>query len=78
MSTIRRQSIISSLIIYFGFAIGALNTYLYTRKGGFTEAEYGLTGMFIAVANIMYSVANLGMPAYINKFFPYYNAHLPR
>lgn len=77
MSTIRRQSIISSVIVYFGFALGFLNTYLFTRKGGFTESEYGLTSMFIAVANIMYAVANLGMPNFIHKFFPYYKSHLP-
>ena len=76
MSTIRRQSIISSVIVYFGFALGFLNTYLFTRKGGFSESEYGLTSMFIAVANIMFSVASLGMPAFINKFFPYYKSHL--
>ena len=76
MSTIRRQSIVSSVIVYFGFALGFLNTYLFTRKGGFTETQYGLTSMFIAVANIMFSVASLGMPAFINKFFPYYKAHL--
>jgi len=77
MSTIRRQSIISSGIIYFGFALGFLNTYLFTREGGFTQAQYGLTGTFIAIANIMYSFANLGMQAYINKFYPYYNDNLP-
>ena len=77
MSTIRRQSIISSGIVYFGFALGFLNTYLFTRKGGFTPAEYGLTGAFIAVANIMFAFANLGMQAYIYKFFPYYNDNLP-
>lgn len=76
MSTIRRQSIVSSVIVYFGFALGFLNTYLFTRKGGFTESQYGLTSMFIAVANIMFSVASLGMPAYINKFFPYYKSRL--
>jgi O-antigen/teichoic acid export membrane protein len=77
MSTIRRQSIVSSVIVYFGFALGFLNTYLFTRKGGFTESQYGLTSMFIAMANIMFSVASLAMPAYINKFFPYYKSHLP-
>ena len=77
MSTIRRQSIISSVIVYFGFALGFLNTYLFTRKGGFSESEYGLTSMFIAVANIMYAVASLGMPNFIHKFFPYYKSHLP-
>jgi len=78
MSQIRRQSIISSVVVYAGFAIGFFNTYLFTREGGFTQAQYGLTGIFMAVANIMFSVANLGMTAYIYKFFPYYHDNLPR
>lgn len=78
MSQIRRQSIISSVVVYAGFAIGFLNTYLFAREGGFTQAQYGLTGIFMAVANIMYSVANMGMTAYIYKFFPYYNDNLPK
>ena len=78
MSQIRRQSIISSAIVYIGFTIGFINTYLFTREGGFTQSQYGLTGIFIAVANIMYSFANLGMTAYISKFYPYYNDNLPK
>ncbi len=78
MSQIRKQSIVSSLVVYIGFAIGFLNTYLFTRQGGFTQAEYGLTGIFMAIANIMYSFANLGMVAYIYKFYPYYNDNLPK
>jgi O-antigen/teichoic acid export membrane protein len=77
MSQIRKQSIISSMVVYIGFAIGFFNTYLFTREGGFTPAQYGLTGIFIAVANIMFCVANLGMPSYIHKFYPYYNDNLP-
>ncbi|HEU0112038.1 MAG TPA: lipopolysaccharide biosynthesis protein [Flavisolibacter sp.] len=77
MSTIRRQSIISSVIVYFGFALGFFNTYLFTREGGLTKEEYGLTGTFIAIANIMFGIASLGMHSYINKFFPYYHSHLP-
>jgi O-antigen/teichoic acid export membrane protein len=77
MSTIRRQSIISSLVVYFGFAVGLFNTWLFTRQGGFTEQQYGLTNTFIAFASIMFSVAGLGMTGYIVKFFPYYKAHLP-
>ncbi|MFL5787836.1 MAG: polysaccharide biosynthesis C-terminal domain-containing protein [Flavisolibacter sp.] len=76
MSTIRKQSIISSIIVYFGFALGLFNTYLFTREGGFTKEEYGLTGTFIAIANIMFSLASFAMPSYIGKFFPYYKAHL--
>lgn len=78
MSQIRKQSIVSSLVVYIGFAIGFLNTYLFTKEGGFTQAEYGLTGIFMAIANIMYSFANLGMVAYIYKFYPYYNDNLPK
>ncbi len=76
MSTIRRQSILSSGIIYLGFALGFLNTYFFTRKGGFAPAEYGLYGTFMAMANIINSFANLGMQAYIYKFYPYYQDNL--
>jgi O-antigen/teichoic acid export membrane protein len=78
MSTIRRQSIISSGIVYFGFALGFLNTLLFTKEhGGFTPEQYGLTTIFLVIANIMYYFANLGMQAYIFKFYPYYNDNLP-
>ncbi len=77
MTSIRRQSIISSLVIYTGFAVGLLNTYIFTRQGNFTESEYGLTTIFIAIATMMSAVAALAMPSYIFKFHPYYNEHLP-
>lgn len=77
MSTIRRQSIISSGIVYFGFALGFLYTYLFAKEGGFTQSQYGLIGTFLAIANVMYSFANLGMLSYIYKFYPYYNDNLP-
>lgn len=78
MSNIRRQSIISSFIVYFGFALGFFNTYLYTKEGSFTETQYGLVNTFIAIANIMLSFAHLGMQSYIYKFYPYYHDNLPR
>ncbi len=78
MSQIRRQSIISSVMVYFGFALGFLNTYLFTKEGGFTKEQYGLTGVFIAIATLMFSFANLGMPSYIYKFYPYYNDNLDK
>lgn len=76
MSTIRKQSIISSAVVYAGFALGFFNTYLFTRQGGFSKEEFGLTAVFVAIGQLMYSVASLGMPAFITKFFPYYKAHL--
>ncbi len=78
MSNIRRQSIISSVVIYIGFAVGLLNTYFFTRQGTrFTEADYGLTTIFIAIATMMAAFAAMAMPSYIFKFHPYYNEHLP-
>src|SRR5882757_1770382 len=78
MSQIRKQSIASSFVVYIGFVIGFINTYLYTRKGsGFSETQYGLVSIFIAISLAMYSFANLGMPAYIYKFYPYYKDNLP-
>lgn len=76
MSNIRRQSIISSLIIYFGFAVGLLNTYLFTKQGIFENSEFGLYNAFIAIAMLMMAVSNMAMPSYIYKFFPYYKDHL--
>ena len=78
MSQIRRQSIISSVMVYFGFALGFFNTWLFTKEGGFSKEQYGLTGIFIAVANLMFSLANFGMPSYIFKFYPYYNDNLDK
>lgn len=75
MSTIRRQSIISSLVVYAGFAFGALNNLLFARW--LTPEQNGLVaGMFVAISNMMYPIATFGMPSYINKFYPYYKGNL--
>jgi O-antigen/teichoic acid export membrane protein len=78
MGTIRKQSIISSLVIYFGFVVGLLNTYFFIQEGGrFNEDQYGLTSIFMAIATMMMAFASLAMPSYIFKFYPYYNDNLP-
>lgn len=65
------------MVIYIGFAVGLLNTYFFTKQGTFTEAEYGLTTIFIAIATMMSAFATMAMPSYIFKFHPYYNDNLP-
>jgi len=78
MSTIRRQTIISSLVIYFGFAVGMLNIYFFTRESGpFEAADYGLVSIFMPIATLMMAFASMAMPSYIFKFYPYYNDNLP-
>ncbi len=74
MSTIRRQSIISSLVIYFGFAVGMLNFYFFGTR--FTTSEYGLTSIFVQIASLILAFAGLAMPSFISKFFPYYKDHV--
>ncbi|MFT4095386.1 MAG: oligosaccharide flippase family protein [Niabella sp.] len=69
---IRRQSIISSLIVYSGFLIGFVNVYFFTRNGAFTTDQYGLYNIFIAAGTFLASLGSLAMPSYIYKFFPYY------
>lgn len=77
MSSIRRQSIISSVVIYIGFLAGLVNTYFFTRQGTFTADQYGLTTVFIAIATMMAAFGMLAMPSYVYKFYHYYNDHVP-
>jgi O-antigen/teichoic acid export membrane protein len=77
MRSIRRQSIISSIVIYIGFLVGIFNIYLFTKQGIFLDSQYGLYNAFIAIAMMMMAVANMAMPSYIYKFYPYYKDHLP-
>ena len=63
MSGIRRQSLISSAVIYAGFAVGLLNVYLFTKEGIFQKEQFGLYNAFIAVALMMMAFSGLGMPA---------------
>lgn len=78
MSTIRKQALTGSAVIYIGFAIGALNTYLFTKQGLFTTAEYGLTKLFIDFGEMMAVLGGLGTSAAIYKFYPYYRSNLEK
>lgn len=79
MSEVRRQSIISTVFVYLGFLTGFINTWLFTHQGSpFSPSEYAMTGIFIAVGNLMYAFANLGMVSVVYKFYPYYNDNLPK
>jgi len=76
MGSIRKQSIVSSILIYIGFLFGALNTYLFTKQGFFTPEQYGLTQAFIAINLVFFSLANLGSPALMSRLHPYYHEKL--
>jgi O-antigen/teichoic acid export membrane protein len=76
MGQIRKQAIISSIVIYIGFFIGFINTWLFTKNGIFSPEEYALTRLFFDVGQLMYAVASLGTISVIYKFFPYYKDNL--
>ncbi len=76
MGDIRRQSILSSIVIYIGFVIGLINTYFYVKNGTFTTEQYGLTRLFSDIGITFFSFASLGVMSYIYKFQPFYKHNL--
>ncbi len=76
MSQIRRQSIISTFIIFLGFSIGFLNNLFFTKPYWFSPDQYGLTRSFFDFSQIIYAYSFLGLSAVIYKFSPYYKAYL--
>ena len=78
MGSIRKQTIISSLLVYVGFFIGAINTYFYTKNGSFTPEQYALTRIFFDFAQNMTAFGALGIIPVIYKFYPYYKDNLEK
>jgi O-antigen/teichoic acid export membrane protein len=77
MGSLRKQTIISSLLVYVGFLIGFVNNYFYTlRNGSFTLQQYALTRIFFDFAQIMFAFGSLGVIPVIYKFYPYYKDNL--
>jgi O-antigen/teichoic acid export membrane protein len=75
---IRKQAIISSILVYIGFFIGAINTYFFVKNGSFSPAEYGLTRIFFDFGQNFYAFGSLGIIPVIYKFYPYYNENLEK
>ncbi len=80
MGQIRKQAILSSIVIYIGFFIGFINTWFFIRSGehAFTPEQYGLTRLFFDVGQLMYAVSAYGVVAVVYKFFPYYKDNLEK
>lgn len=78
MSNIRKQSILSSVLIYIGFAFGFLNTYLFAKQGIFKLEEYGLIQAFISIGLIYFSLSNMGSNYIMAKMYPYYYDELEK
>lgn len=76
MSGIRKQAIFSSIVIYIGVAVGALNTYLFVTEGVFSPDQYALTRLLNDIGQNFYVVASLGIIPIVYKFYPYYKDNL--
>lgn len=76
MSEIRKRGIISTFWIYIGFAIGALNTFLFARKGFFNTQDYGLATGLIQIGLLLSTFSALGCYGLLYKFYPYYKRRL--
>ncbi len=69
MGVIRKQSIQTTLLSYFGFGLGYVNAVLLFPLF-FKPEEFGLTRVLIAVVGISAQMALFGMTNAIIKFFP--------
>lgn len=76
MGNIRKQTILSSILVYIGFLIGAVNMFFYVKNGSFTQEQFGLTRIFFDFGQNMYVFASLGVLPVIYKFYPYYKDNL--
>lgn len=76
MGIIRQQSVKSTILTYIGFTIGAINM-VFVMPHFFSKEQYGLITVFVSFATQVVTVGSMGMAIVINKFLPYYKAHLP-
>ena len=77
MGVVRKQSILSSIYIYIGFAIGAVNILILFPKY-FTPEEIGLTRIILDVALLFSTACTLGSIPIVLKFYPFYDTFLPK
>jgi O-antigen/teichoic acid export membrane protein len=78
MTQIRKKGLISTFWIYFGFAIGAINTFLFAKKGFFDTEDYGLATSLIQIGLLLSTISAVNSNGLLFKFFPYYNKRLPK
>lgn len=75
MGIVRKQSILSSIFIYAGFAIGAVNILLLFPRY-FSPEQIGLTRILLDVAMVFATLCTLGSIPITLRFFPFYRTYL--
>lgn len=69
MPKLKKQALHNTISIYLGIVIGYLNTVLLFPRF-FSDSEFGLTRIFLAVSSIIAILAHAGIPAITTKYFP--------
>src|SRR3989337_1905551 len=77
MGIVKRQGLQSSVIIYAGFLLGAVNLLVLFPKY-FTPEQIGLTKILFDFSSVFVQLAMLGLPSIMLKFYPYYKDNLPK
>lgn len=75
MGIVRKQSFVSSIFMYIGVAIGALNLMILIPKF-FTKEELGLYTVLVDCSFFFASLITLGSLTTLVKFYPTYAHHL--
>lgn len=79
MGVVRRQSVVSTIFIFAGFLIGAVNIFFfYGNENYFTHDQFGLTRLLPDVALIFSASCTLGGAIALVKFYPFYNSYLSK
>lgn len=77
MGIVKKQGILSSLILYIGFGLGALNV-MYFFPNFFTMEEFGLTRLLYAIALTFANLSLFGLGQSMVRFYPFYKDRLDR
>ena len=75
MGVVKHQSLRSSVLIYLGFAVGALNTLLLFPIFVGSE-QFGLTRIITEVGVMLVPFCTFSTGLMVNRFYPYYAYHL--
>ena len=75
-TTIQRQSILSTIVIFAGFGFGGLN-FIVLQPHLLKTEEWGLTRVVTEAAVLMASFSTMAMPQVVGKFMPFYKRYLP-
>jgi len=77
MGIVKKQGILSSLILYVGFGLGALNV-MYFFPNFFTMEEFGLTRLLYAMALTFANLSLFGLGQSMIRFYPFYKDRLDK